>query len=132
MKEPFIALAGVTALVASSGAVSDPALADRIGAVLATGTCSALYSWWKSRKRNADRTDTVIWALISLLGSMSLAWIFGPVLADREALGIVTPGVPPMTWLLGMSAAPIIEWLLDSRAFKVVLKKLGIEAEAAE
>lgn len=129
MKEPFIALAGITALVTSSGAIHDPALADRIGAVLAAGVCSALYSWWKSRKRKADGTDTAIWALIALCGSMSFGWFLGPVLAGREIMGFSLPGAPIMVWLLTLSGSPAIEWLLDGRAFRLALKKLGIEME---
>lgn len=129
MKEPFIALAGITALVTSSGAIRDQALADRIGAVLAAGVCSALYSWWKSRKRKADGTDTAIWALIALCGSMSFGWFLGPALAGRELMGVSLPGAPLMTWLLTISGSPAIEWLLEGRGFKWALRKAGVETE---
>lgn len=132
MKEPFIALSAFGALVASSGAVRDQALADRIGAVLAAGVCCALYSWWKSRKRKADRTDTAIWALIALCGSMSFGWFLGPALADREIAGLSLPSAPIMTWLLTISGSPAIEWLLDGRAFRLALKKIGIETEEGQ
>ena len=129
MKEPFIALAGITALVTSSGAIHDPALAGRVGAVLAAGACSALYSWWKSRKRKADSTDTAIWALIALFGSMSFGWFLGPELAGREIMGVPLPAAPLMTWLLTLSGVPVIEWMLDGRALRLVMKKLGIEMD---
>lgn len=129
MKEPFIALAGITALVTSSGAIRDPALADRIGAVLAAGVVSALYSWWKSRRRKSDSTDTAIWALIALFGSMSFGWFLGPALAERSIAGLTLPGAPIMIWLLTISGSPAIEWLLEGRGFKWALKKAGIEME---
>ena len=127
MKEPFIGLTGFTALVLSSGAVNDQALAERIGAVIAAGTCSGLYSWWKSRKRKADRTDTAIWSLIALFGSMSFGWFVGPAFAEHEIMGVMLPGVPVMTLLFGMSGAPAIEWLLDGSAFKWARRKTGME-----
>jgi len=129
MKEPFIALSAFGALVASSGAVNDPMLADRIGAVLAAGVCSALYSWWKSRKRQADRTDTAIWAVIALCGSMSFGWFMGPALADREIMGVTLPGIGITTWALTISGSPAIEWMLDGRAFRLALKKIGLQSE---
>lgn len=121
LKEPFIGLGGMSLLLASTGAFADPAMADRVGAVLAGGVCSCLYSLWKSRKRRADRTDSAIWALIALFGSMSLGWFVGPVLAGQHVLGFHLPGVAVMTWLLAIGGSPAIEWLLDGRGFRLVL-----------
>ena len=122
----------MTALVTASGAFdNDPALTERFAAILAAGLCSCLYSWWKSRKRKADNTDTAIWALIALVGSMSIGWFLAPALADRDLFGtgIALPRLPIMTWLLAISGSPIIEWLLDGRAFKVAAKRLGLNLE---
>jgi hypothetical protein len=128
VKEPFIALSTITALVASSG-IDDRMMADRIAGILTAGACSALFSWWKSRKRRADRTDTAIWALIALCGSMSFGWFMGPAIADRELLGLTMPGIGITTWLLAISGAPAVEWMLDGRAFKWALQKAGIATE---
>jgi hypothetical protein len=129
MKEPFFALAGITALVTVSGAAESHAQAERIGAMLAAGLCSCLYSLWKSKKRKADRHDTAIWAMIALVGSMSLGWFGGPIIADTPLPlldGVQLPGVPFCTWLLAIGGAPLIEAMLDGRAGRKVLERIGL------
>jgi hypothetical protein len=125
VKEPFIMLAGMTTLVTATKLFESPVTTDRIAALLAAGVSCGCYSWWKSRKRHADRTDTALWAVISMLGSMSLGWFGGPILATQTLFGLAMPTAAFSTWLLAMGGAPFVEWLLDGHAFKYFMKKFG-------
>lgn len=89
---------------------------------LAGGSCiTLLHSYWRSRTRKSDRTDTVLWAMIATMGAFFLAYFFAPILN-----GATIPGTDRVITLAGaafmisVSGAPMIEWLVTGQAWKPI------------
>lgn len=129
--EPFLLLSSVSVLSAKTIIRGDPYAPELIGAVLVGGFIAALHSYWKSRKLRSDMTDTGIWLVIALLGSMAIGLLGAPVLAGRSFWGMTIPmeAMPFIGLLFTLSGTPLIEWLLQGGLLRWVRGKMGDKPE---
>lgn len=114
--DPFVALAAYG--VAGIASIDRGYPLEFIAALLTGGFLALLFSLWKSRQRKADGIDTSLWAMIALVGTMSLAFYLAPQLDGRTIpLVGVTLTKPLAAFLIATGGTPFIEWLLTGEAF---------------
>ena len=118
--EPLGVLYAVSAMAATGVVRQQHDLIPLLGSVLAGGFCTGLYSFWKSRKRAADPTDTSLWAMISIIGSMALGFFAAPDLAGEYGNGAFVIHEPLMAFIITTSGGPMIEWMLSGGSFRLV------------
>lgn len=123
--DPFIVLGayGLTGVAAIHRGDANPI--EFLGAIAAGGFLALLFSLWKSRKRRADGIDTALWATISLIGTMALAYFLAPALDGKSIPGLSIVLTKPLAaFLIALSATPAIEWMLTGEAFEW-LRRVG-------
>lgn len=126
--EPLtIAAAYISTSVAAT--VRDPSTAMEFNAAIALGgVVTLLFSLRKARKKKSDGIDTALAAAIGFIGSMALAYFVSPALEGRTFPGTdIAITLPLAGFLISVSAAPFIEWMLEGGPLKIA-KHIAVKA----
>jgi hypothetical protein len=124
MKTELIATLVITAALGGSSIVEGRAEALHIlGATLAGGSISAVWSFLKSRREHIDQTDTWLLAYMALSGSMALGFLLAPELAPIDVpmpygSAVIEIHAPLLSFVFSAGGGPLIQklasgWLLE-------------------